>query len=144
MNQPSLQAESARTPWQEGFRGLCRSDRSRESGATVAISWAATDVGRPPESRQIELVMRTGSGVSMDAHAAWVCRSLPEADWVASLVDSNCAEVLLTARVDESGVGRQLVLELAGLLTRRLGRSKPAIRVRFVPTSERRSPLPRR
>jgi hypothetical protein len=83
--------------------------------------------------------MRTDFGVSMDSHAAWVCRARPEADWVDSLVASNCAEVLLTARADESGVGRQLVLELAGLLTRRLARGRPAIRVRFVPNSERRS-----
>jgi hypothetical protein len=131
VNQPSLSAESARSLRHTGFRGLCRAESSGERAPSVVVSWVGTDAGHMAESQQIELAACTDSGVLMDSSVAWICRTAPFARWVQSLVESDCAEVLLTARVGESGVGRQAVLELAGFLTRELARSKPAIRVRF-------------
>jgi hypothetical protein len=123
---------------------LCRADAGLERAPTVVVSWAGTPSGSSPESREIELTAGAGAGVSMDSPAIWICRAGPGERWVDSLVDANCTEVLLTARVSESDIGRQLVLELAGLLTRRLGRNNPAIRVRFVSNSGRPHRSPRR
>jgi hypothetical protein len=138
VNQQPLRVEGASPSW----RGLPQSSGSeRNCPAVVLISWAraASDEKAALGASEIELRAKAGSGPSSAAEAAWTCGQALESEWLDTIAASHCPELLLTASIDESGAAKQLVLELAGLLTRRLEGTRPLVRVRFLPRSlERR------
>jgi hypothetical protein len=132
VNQQPLRVESTRPSW----RGLPhRSSPERNCPAVVLISWAssASDEQAVFGASQIELRAKAEPGPSLATETAWTCGQNLESGWLDAIAASHCPELLLTASVDESGAAKQLVLELAGLLTRRLEGSRPLVRVRFLP-----------
>jgi hypothetical protein len=83
-----------------------------------------------PEPTQVELEAELEA-----AAATWVCREPANSGWAEALSSAHCNEVLLTALSDDPH-SKQLVFELAGLLTLKLAASRPLIRVRFLPQSK--------
>ena len=145
MNQQTLRVERPGAAWS----ALTHRPSSFVDGgnckAVVSISWPniSSDGTVGAGSSQIELKAEPAHGVSSE-EADWTCEL--ESGWLDAIAAARSPELLLTASVDDSGAAKQLVLELAGLLTRRLQRVKPLIRVRFVPrpVERRASRRPRR
>ena len=130
------------TPSPHRTQRSARRTWTRPGPVRVVIDWSAVGSGEAASSvARVELEANAGSASHSDTgvETKWICRQQSGSSWEKAVAAAGCAEIVLTAELDDEPAAKHLVFCLAEQVTQLLSATQPVVRIRFSPRSKRRA-----